>query len=66
MRNIDENVLQAQQDKHYLEEFIKEYEVFILHTAHNFPRRVMQVLSVQSTRKFLSISIFYIKSCDIP
>lgn len=34
MRNIDENVLQAQQDKQYLEEFIKEYEVFILHTAH--------------------------------
>lgn len=34
MRNIDENVLKAQQDKQYLEEFIKEYEVFILHTAH--------------------------------
>ncbi len=34
MRNIDENVLQAQQDNQYLEEFIKEYEVFILHTAH--------------------------------
>jgi len=34
MRNIDENVLQAQKDNQYLEEFIKEYEVFILHTAH--------------------------------
>ena len=34
MRNIDENVLRAQQDNQYLEEFIKEYEVFILHTAH--------------------------------
>lgn len=34
MRNIDENVLKAQQDNQYLEEFIKEYEVFILHTAH--------------------------------
>lgn len=34
MRNIDENVLKAQTDMGYLEEFIKEYEVFILHTAH--------------------------------
>jgi len=34
MRNIDENAIQAQKDKQYLEEFIKEYEIFILHTAH--------------------------------
>lgn len=34
MRNIDENVLRAQKDLQYLEEFISEYEVFILHTAH--------------------------------
>lgn len=34
MRNIDENAIQAQADNQYLEEFIKEYEVFILHTAH--------------------------------
>lgn len=34
MRNIDENVLMAQKDRNYLEDFIKEYEVFILHTAH--------------------------------
>jgi RNA polymerase sigma factor len=34
MRNIDENVLLAQKDSQYLEEFIREYEVFILHTAH--------------------------------
>lgn len=34
MRTIDENVLLAQKDRSYLEEFIKEYEVFILHTAH--------------------------------
>ncbi len=34
MRMIDENVLMAQKDGIYLEEFIKEYEVFILHTAH--------------------------------
>ena len=32
MRNIDENAIQAQADNQYLEEFIKEYEVFILHT----------------------------------
>jgi len=34
MREIDENVLKAQKDDAYLETFIKEYEVFILHTAH--------------------------------
>jgi RNA polymerase sigma factor len=34
MRYIDENVLRAQKDNGYLEEFISEYEVFILHTAH--------------------------------
>jgi len=34
MRDIDENVLQAQKDPQYLDEFIREYEVFILHTAH--------------------------------
>ena len=34
MRNIDENALHAQKDRQYLEEFIKDYEVFILHTAH--------------------------------
>lgn len=34
MRDIDENVLRAQKDRQYLEEFISEYEVFILHTAH--------------------------------
>lgn len=34
MRTIDENVLLAQKDRSYLEEFIKEYEIFILHTAH--------------------------------
>ncbi len=34
MRRIDENALQARKDSQYLEEFIKEYEVFILHTAH--------------------------------
>lgn len=34
MRNIDEDVLRAQKERDYLEEFIKEYEVFILHTAH--------------------------------
>lgn len=34
MRNIDEDVLRAQKDKEYLEEFIKEYEAFILNAAH--------------------------------
>lgn len=34
MRTIDENALSAQKDRSYLEEFINEYEVFILHTAH--------------------------------
>lgn len=34
MRVIDENALQAQKNTQYLEEFIKEYEVFILHSAH--------------------------------
>ena len=34
MRNIDENVLKAQKDDAYIEIFIKEYEVFILHAAH--------------------------------
>ena len=34
MRNIDENAIKAKNDKQYLEEFIKNYEVFILHTAH--------------------------------
>ncbi|MEL7657030.1 MAG: sigma factor, partial [Bacillota bacterium] len=34
MRNIDENAIQAKNNEQYIEEFIKEYEVFILHTAH--------------------------------
>lgn len=34
MREIDVNVLRAQNDGVYMEEFIKEYELFILHTAH--------------------------------
>lgn len=34
MREIDENALKAQKDDAYLEIFMKEYEVFILHTAH--------------------------------
>jgi RNA polymerase sigma factor len=34
MRVIDEHVLQAQKDEQYLEVFIQEYELFILHTAH--------------------------------
>lgn len=33
-RYIDENVLKAQKDDQYLEEFIKEYESFILHAAY--------------------------------
>lgn len=34
MRTIDEKAIKAKEDKEYLEDFIKEYEVFILHTAH--------------------------------
>lgn len=34
MRNIDENAMLAKKDHEYLEDFLKEYEVFILHTAH--------------------------------
>ncbi|MBR0598732.1 hypothetical protein [Sinanaerobacter chloroacetimidivorans] len=34
MREIDQNAIKAQSDAAYLEIFIKEYEVFILHTAH--------------------------------
>ena len=34
MRNIDENAVQAKKDEKYLNEFIKDFEVFILHTAH--------------------------------
>jgi RNA polymerase sigma-I factor len=34
MRDIDEKAIKAQNDEIYLEQFINEYEVFILHTAH--------------------------------
>lgn len=34
MRDIDKKALKAKSDKAYLEEFINEFEVFILHTAH--------------------------------
>ena len=34
MRNIDENAMLAQKDSRYLEDFIRDYEVFILRTAH--------------------------------
>lgn len=34
MRTIDEKAIKAKGDKEYLEDFIKEYEVFILHAAH--------------------------------
>jgi len=34
MRNIDINAMKAKDDKTYIEEFINEYESFILQTAH--------------------------------
>lgn len=34
MRNIDENAIQAQTDKQYLDIFISKYETYILHIAH--------------------------------
>lgn len=34
MREIDKNALKAKEDDAYIEKFMKEYEVFILHTAH--------------------------------
>jgi RNA polymerase sigma factor len=34
MREIDVNAMRAKNDGVYMEEFIKEYELFILHTAH--------------------------------
>lgn len=56
MRNIDENVLKAQQDKQYLEEFIKEYEVFILHTAH---KRAGQYITKRDDQWSVALSAFH-------
>ena len=63
MRNIDENVLQAQQDKHYLEEFIREYEVFILHTAH---KGAGQYITKRDDQWSVALSAFHeaVKSYD--
>ena len=63
MRNIDENVLKAQQDKQYLEEFIKEYEVFILHTAH---KGAGQYITKRDDQWSVALSAFHeaVKSYD--
>ncbi len=39
MRNIDENAIQAQTDKKYLDIFIEKYEAYILHIAHKVTGR---------------------------
>lgn len=63
MRNIDENAIQAQNDEQYLEEFIKNYEVFILHTAHKSAGRY---ITKREDQWSVSLSAFHeaIKSYD--
>ncbi len=63
MRKIDENVLLAQKDHQYLEEFIKEYEVFILHTAH---KGAGQYITKRDDQWSIAMSAFHeaVKSYD--
>lgn len=56
MRNIDENVILAQKDKGYLEEFIMEYEVFILHMAH---KSTGQYITKRDDQWAVSLSAFH-------
>lgn len=63
MRMIDENVLLAQKDHSHLEEFIKEYEVFILHTAH---KGAGQYITKRDDQWSIALSAFHeaVKSYD--
>ncbi len=56
MRNIDENAVKAQKDDIYLEEFIAEYEVFILHTAH---KSANKYITKRDDQWSVALSAFY-------
>ena len=47
MREIDSNALRAQNDGVYLEEFLKEYELFILHAAQKVTGRYVTKMDDQ-------------------
>ena len=55
-RYIDENVMKAQKDHQYLDEFIKEYESFILHTAQKSVGRYITKMDDQWS---IALSGFY-------
>jgi RNA polymerase sigma factor len=63
MREIDENALKAKNDSLFLEEFIKEYELYILHTAH---KGTGQYITKRDDQWSVALSAFHeaVKSYD--